>query len=83
MAEAAKLLENTFRQVNIALINEFSYIMSSLNISANEVVDAAASKPFGFMKFIPSIGVGGHCIPVDPEYLTNFAQSQGRGTQLH
>jgi len=77
VAEAAKLLENTFRQVNIALVNEFSHIMSSLDISANEVVEAASSKPFGFMKFLPSIGVGGHCIPVDPEYLTYFARNKG------
>jgi UDP-N-acetyl-D-glucosamine dehydrogenase len=82
VAEAAKLLENTFRQVNIALVNEFSSIMSNLDISANEVVEAAASKPFGFMKFIPSIGVGGHCIPVDPEYLTYFARSKGINSPL-
>lgn len=82
VAEAAKLLENTFRQVNIALVNEFSNIMSSLDISANEVVEAASSKPFGFMKFLPSIGVGGHCIPVDPEYLTYFARSKGISSPL-
>jgi UDP-N-acetyl-D-glucosamine dehydrogenase len=82
VAEAAKLLENSFRQVNIALINEFSNIMSSLDISANEVVEAASSKPFGFMKFLPSIGVGGHCIPVDPEYLTYFARSKGISSPL-
>ena len=76
VAEAAKLFENTFRQVNIALVNEFSNIMSSLDISANEVVEAASSKPFGFMKFLPSIGVGGHCIPVDSEYLTYFARNK-------
>jgi|688.fasta_scaffold33207_4 UDP-N-acetyl-D-glucosamine dehydrogenase len=82
VAEAAKLLENTFRQVNIALVNEFSNIMSSLDISANEVVEAASSKPFGFMKFLPSIGVGGHCIPVDPEYLTYFSRSKGISSPL-
>jgi len=82
VAEAAKLLENTFRQVNIALVNEFSNIMSSLDISANEVVEAASSKPFGFMNFLPSIGVGGHCIPVDPEYLTYFARSKGISSPL-
>ena len=82
VAEAAKLLENSFRQVNIALVNEFSNIMSSLDISANEVVEAASSKPFGFMKFLPSIGVGGHCIPVDPEYLTYFARSKGISSPL-
>jgi len=82
VAEAAKLLENTFRQVNIALVNEFSSIIANLDISANEVLEAAASKPFGFMKFLPSIGVGGHCIPVDPEYLTYFARSKGVGSPL-
>ncbi len=82
VAEAAKLLENTFRQVNIALVNEFSSIITNLDISANEVIEAAASKPFGFMKFLPSIGVGGHCIPVDPEYLTYFARSKGVGSPL-
>jgi UDP-N-acetyl-D-glucosamine dehydrogenase len=69
VAEAAKLIENTFRQVNIALVNEFSEIAAGLNFSANEAIIAAASKPFGYMPFYPSIGVGGHCIPVDPVYL--------------
>jgi UDP-N-acetyl-D-glucosamine dehydrogenase len=82
VAEAAKLLENTFRQVNIALINEVSEVMSKLGISANEVVNAASTKPFGFMKFQPSIGVGGHCIPVDPEYLTFFAKKVGGESKL-
>jgi UDP-N-acetyl-D-glucosamine dehydrogenase len=82
IAEAAKLLENTFRQVNIALVNEFSEIMNKLGVSANEVVNAASSKPFGFMKFLPSIGAGGHCIPVDPEYLTYFAKSLGAYSKL-
>jgi UDP-N-acetyl-D-glucosamine dehydrogenase len=77
VAEAAKLLENTFRQVNIALVNEFSEVINKLGISANEVVNAASTKPFGFMKFQPSIGVGGHCIPVDPEYLVYFAKKVG------
>ena len=82
VAEAAKLLENTFRQVNIALVNEVSEIMNELGISANEVVNAAATKPFGFMKFQPSIGVGGHCIPVDPEYLTYFAKKVGVDSKI-
>ena len=77
VAEAAKLLENTFRQVNIALVNEFSEVVNKLGISANEVVNAASTKPFGFMKFQPSIGVGGHCIPIDPEYLVYFAKKIG------
>jgi UDP-N-acetyl-D-glucosamine dehydrogenase len=82
VAEAAKLLENTFRQVNIALVNEVSEVMYKLGISANEVVNAASTKPFGFMKFLPSIGVGGHCIPVDPEYLTHFAKKVGAESRL-
>jgi UDP-N-acetyl-D-glucosamine dehydrogenase len=82
VAEASKLLENTFRQVNIALINEVSEILSKSGISASEVVNAASTKPFGFMKFLPSIGVGGHCIPVDPEYLTYFAKKFGGESNL-
>jgi UDP-N-acetyl-D-glucosamine dehydrogenase len=70
VAETTKLLENTFRQVNIALVNEIAYLTKSINISMHEVVDAAATKPFGFMEFRPGIGVGGHCIPVDPVYLS-------------
>ena len=68
VAEAAKLLENTFRLVNIALINEFTQICSSNGINVHEVIDAASSKPYGFMPFRPGVGVGGHCIPVDPLY---------------
>ena len=71
------MLENTFRQVNIALVNEFSEVVNKLGINASEVVDAASTKPFGFMKFQPSIGVGGHCIPVDPEYLVYLAKKVG------
>jgi UDP-N-acetyl-D-glucosamine dehydrogenase len=63
VAEAAKLFENTFRQVNIALVNEFAVISNSLGISVNETLQAANTKPYGFMKFTPSAGVGGHCIP--------------------
>jgi UDP-N-acetyl-D-glucosamine dehydrogenase len=77
VAEAAKLLENTFRQINIGLVNEFSEIASKFNFSANEAINAAATKPFGFMPFYPSIGVGGHCIPVDPSYLAFSAESVG------
>lgn len=68
-AETAKLLENSFRLVNISLINELSVFCNELNISANEVIEAASTKPYGFMPFYPSLGVGGHCIPVDPIYL--------------
>ena len=77
VAEAAKLLENTFRLVNIALINEFTQICSSNGINVHEVIDAASSKPYGFMPFRPGVGVGGHCIPVDPLYLTWWARQSG------
>lgn len=82
IAESSKLLENTFRQVNIAMINEFSQIMNALGIPALETIKAASSKPFGFMPFFPSVGVGGHCIPVDPIYLSYAARGVGLGTQF-
>ncbi len=77
IAEAAKLFENTFRQVNIALVNEFAQITNSLGIPVSEVLEAASTKPYGFMKFNPGIGVGGHCIPVDPSYLAYVAEKNG------
>ena len=77
VAEAAKLLENTFRLVNIALINEFTQLCSANGINVHEVIDAASSKPYGFMPFRPGVGVGGHCIPVDPLYLTWWARQSG------
>lgn len=77
VAEAAKLFENTFRQVNIALVNEFAEIAHALGISVHETLEAANTKPYGFMKFNPSAGVGGHCIPVDPTYLAFVAAQQG------
>jgi UDP-N-acetyl-D-glucosamine dehydrogenase len=77
VAEAAKLFENTFRQVNIALVNEFAQISNALGIPTQEVLDAAATKPFGFMSFKPGPGVGGHCIPVDPSYLAHVAEGAG------
>lgn len=77
VAEAAKLFENTFRQVNIALVNEFAQISDALGIPTREVLDAAATKPFGFMSFQPGPGVGGHCIPVDPSYLAHVAEKVG------
>jgi len=77
VAELAKLFENTFRQVNIALVNEFAQIAHALGISVYETLDAAATKPYGFMKFMPSAGVGGHCIPVDPSYLADTAARVG------
>jgi UDP-N-acetyl-D-glucosamine dehydrogenase len=77
VAEAAKIFENTFRQVNIALVNEFAQISDALGISSREVIDAAATKPYGFMPFTPGPGVGGHCIPVDPSYLAHVANQVG------
>jgi UDP-N-acetyl-D-glucosamine dehydrogenase len=77
VAEAAKLFENTFRQVNIALVNEFAQISDALDIPTREVLAAAATKPFGFMSFQPGPGVGGHCIPVDPSYLAYVAENVG------
>ena len=77
VAEAAKLFENTFRQVNIALVNELAQISHALGIDVRETLDAAGTKPYGFMKFAPSAGVGGHCIPVDPSYLADVAAKVG------
>jgi len=82
VAEAAKLLENTFRLVNIALINEFTQLCAASGISVNEVIDAASSKPYGFMPFRPGVGVGGHCIPVDPLYLTWWARQSGQRAEF-
>ncbi len=70
VAEMVKLLENTFRAVNIGLVNEIAVICEKLSIDVWEVIDAAATKPFGFMRFLPGPGLGGHCIPVDPHYLS-------------
>jgi UDP-N-acetyl-D-glucosamine dehydrogenase len=77
VAEAAKLFENTFRQVNIALVNELAQISHALGIDVRETLEAAGTKPYGFMKFQPSVGVGGHCIPVDPSYLADVAEKAG------
>jgi len=77
IAETAKLLENSFRLVNISFINELSIFCQKIGIDVSEVISAAATKPYGFMPFYPSIGVGGHCIPVDPIYLANAANAVG------
>ncbi|WP_343415006.1 hypothetical protein [Candidatus Amarolinea dominans] len=69
-AEMVKLLENTFRAVNIALVNEIAVMCDKLGLDPWEVIEAAATKPYGFMKFTPGPGVGGHCIPLDPFYLS-------------
>ncbi len=76
-AEMVKLLENTFRSVNIGLVNELALMCDRFNLDVWEIIDAAASKPFGFMPFYPGPGLGGHCIPVDPFYLSWKARSNG------
>lgn len=82
VAESAKLLENIFRSVNIALVNEMKVIMDAMDIDVNEVIDAAATKPFGFMKFTPGPGLGGHCIPIDPFYLSWKAREYNLNTRF-
>jgi len=81
-AEAAKLLENTFRSVNIALVNELKIVYGAMGIDVWEVINAAKTKPFGFMPFYPGPGLGGHCIPIDPFYLTWKAREYGQNTRL-
>jgi len=82
IAETAKLLENSFRLVNISFINELAIFCQKIGIDVGEVISAAATKPYGFMPFYPSIGVGGHCIPVDPLYLANKAREVGAPTRF-
>ena len=77
VAETAKLLENSFRLINISFINEIADMCEVLGVDVNEVIKAAATKPYGFMPFFPSAGVGGHCIPIDPLYLSHKAKSVG------
>lgn len=81
-AEAVKLTENIFRAVNIALVNELKMVYEKMGIDIWEVLDAAASKPFGFMRFDPGPGLGGHCIPIDPFYLTWKAREFGKSTRF-
>src|SRR5262249_20253805 len=81
-AEATKLLENTFRGVNIALVNELKMVYSAMEIDIWEVIQAAKTKPFGFMPFYPGPGLGGHCIPIDPFYLTWKAREYGQNTRV-
>jgi UDP-N-acetyl-D-glucosamine dehydrogenase len=81
-AEATKLLENTFRGVNIALVNELKMVYSAMGIDIWEVINAAKTKPFGFMPFYPGPGLGGHCIPIDPFYLTWKAREYGQNTRF-
>ena len=82
IAETAKLLENTFRLVNIALVNQLAQLCAEQDINVHEVIDAASTKPYGFMRFTPSVGVGGHCIPVDPMYLSWWAEKNGNSASL-
>ena len=82
VAEATKLLENTFRSVNIALVNELKIVYSAMGIDVWEVINAAKTKPFGFMPFYPGPGLGGHCIPIDPFYLTWKAREYGQHTRF-
>ncbi len=81
-AELAKLLENVFRSVNIALVNELAMLCDRMGIDVWEVVDAAATKPYGFMRFDPGPGMGGHCLPVDPFYLAWKAREYGQPTEF-
>ena len=81
-AELTKLLENIFRSVNIALVNELAQLCDRMGIDVWEVIDAAATKPFGFMSFKPGPGLGGHCIPIDPFYLTWKAREYGFYTEF-
>lgn len=82
VAEAAKLLENIFRSVNIALVNELKQVYAAMEIDIWEVINAAKTKPFGFMAFYPGPGLGGHCIPIDPFYLTWKAREYGKNTRF-
>jgi UDP-N-acetyl-D-glucosamine dehydrogenase len=82
VAEFAKILENTFRSVNIALVNELKLLAHRMDIDIFEVIEAAATKPFGFMPFYPGPGLGGHCIPIDPFYLTWKAKEYGFATKF-
>ena len=82
VAESAKILENVYRAVNIALVNEMKVILEKMGIDVWEVIDAAATKPFGFQAFYPGPGLGGHCIPIDPFYLTWKAREVGQTTRF-
>jgi UDP-N-acetyl-D-glucosamine dehydrogenase len=82
VAEAAKILENTYRAINIALVNELKVLFTRIGIDVWEVIDAARTKPFGFQPFYPGPGLGGHCIPIDPFYLTWLARCNGMNTRF-
>lgn len=82
VAEACKILENTYRAVNIALVNELKMLLDKMDIDVWEVIDAAKTKPFGFQAFYPGPGLGGHCIPIDPFYLSWVARKEGMQTRF-
>jgi UDP-N-acetyl-D-glucosamine dehydrogenase len=82
VAEACKILENTYRAINIALVNEMKMLYDRMGIDIWEVIDAAKTKPFGFQAFYPGPGLGGHCIPIDPFYLTWVARKFGQTTRF-
>ena len=82
VAEATELLENIFRSVNIALVNELKLVYGAMGIDIWEVIETAKTKPFGFMPFYPGPGLGGHCIPIDPFYLTWKAREYGKHTRF-
>jgi UDP-N-acetyl-D-glucosamine dehydrogenase len=82
VAEAAKILENTYRAINIALVNEMKVVLTAMGIDVWEVIEAAKTKPFGFQAFYPGPGLGGHCIPIDPYYLTWKAREVGHATRF-
>lgn len=81
-AELTKLLENTFRFINISFINEFAILCDKLNLNVWEIIQAANTKPYGFTSFFPGPGIGGHCIPVDPLYLLWVAKQSGTNSQF-
>src|SRR5690606_27328323 len=81
-AEAVKLTENIFRAVNIALVNELKVVFAALGVDIFEVIEAAKTKPFGYMPFYPGPGLGGHCIPIDPFYLAWKAREIGKATRF-
>ena len=82
IAETAKIFENVYRSVNIALVNEMKFVLNSMNIDINKVIDLAKTKPFGFSEFRPGPGVGGHCIPIDPLYLSWIAEKNGYNSEF-
>ena len=81
-AEFTKIFENVFRAVNISLVNEIKFLSEKMKVNFNDVIEASSSKPFGFMPFYPGPGIGGHCIPIDPLYLSYRAKREGVDMKL-